>query len=251
MIDDDYHQQFLQAIWHGQSTHPLVAALAAQPAFAVYRNTIFKGCVDALAGNYPTLQRLVGDACFHDVALVYAREHAPDDVCLINYGRGFAAFVAGVEALAELPYLPGVAALDRAWSEAHLAADDAPLEMAALHEALAQGRDVRLVLHAATRWHSDDSHPVFSIWSTQRQEEAAPSPELSWQGESALLTRPEGEVQWRAIGAGACAFLAACQRGTHIAEAAALAQHAEPGLDIALMLGELIQAGAFTSFQYQ
>ena len=40
---------------------PEVRALAAQPAFAVYRNTVMKGCIDALQANYPAVARLVGE----------------------------------------------------------------------------------------------------------------------------------------------------------------------------------------------
>ena len=38
-----------------------IAALTAQPAFAVYRNTVMKGCIDALQANYPAVLRLVGE----------------------------------------------------------------------------------------------------------------------------------------------------------------------------------------------
>lgn len=37
-----------------------VAALVGQPGFAVYRNTLAKGCVDALRANFPAVERLVG-----------------------------------------------------------------------------------------------------------------------------------------------------------------------------------------------
>ena len=40
---------------------PDVAALARQPAFAVYRNTVVRGLVDAIVANHPAVARLVGD----------------------------------------------------------------------------------------------------------------------------------------------------------------------------------------------
>ena len=40
---------------------PELAYLVAQPGFAVYRNTVMKGCIDALQANYPAVARLVGE----------------------------------------------------------------------------------------------------------------------------------------------------------------------------------------------
>lgn len=247
MSGDDYYRHFLHAIRHGASTDPTVAALLAQPAFAIYRNTIFKGCGDALAANYPAVLRLVGEEWFQGAALAYAREHLPEDASLIAYGRDFPDFLAAA-AIDELPYLAGVAALDRCWTEAHLAADDAPLDVAALHAALAAGSDVRLKPHAATRWRWAPSHPSYSIWDANRRPDAALPAELDWRGEGALLTRPAGHVQWQPISAGACRFLDACRDGVGVGQAASLALEDEPALEVAAMLGSLIQAGAFTSF---
>jgi len=244
----NYYDQFLQAVWHGESAHPLVASLLAQPAFAVYRNTVFKGCVDALAANYPAVLRLVGEEWFHGAALAYARAHAPDDACLIAYGRAFPDFLAGLDTARDLPYLPGVAALDRCWSESYLAADDPALDAAALHAALTQGQDVRLVPHAAARWRWEPAQPCYSIWDANRRPDGALAPELEWRGEGALLIRPDGQVRWQPANAGACRFLDACRAGMSVAEAAAAALAKEPELDVAAMLGGLVQAGAFTSF---
>ena len=248
MNDAVYYREFLHGVWHGASDHPLVTSLLAQPAFAVYRNTIFKGCVDALAANYPAVQRLVGDDWFQGAALAFARDQMPEDASLIAYGAGFADFLAGLDVAHDLPYLPGVAALDRLWTASHLAADDAPLDVAALHAALAQGHDVHLVPHAAARWWWDAMHPVYSIWSVNRQAGEAIPGELDWRGEGVLVSRPEGDVRWRQVGPGACRFLDACRNGAGAAEAAALALDSEPELDVGAMLGALVQAGAFTTF---
>ncbi|WP_343584814.1 DNA-binding domain-containing protein [Herbaspirillum sp.] len=248
MNSQDYYRQFLHAVWHGTSAHPLVASLSAQPAFAVYRNTIFKSCADALAANYPAVLRLVGEPWFQGAALAYARGNMPDDACLIAYGPGFPDFLASAEEARELPYLPGVARLDRCWTESHLAADDAPLDAAGLHAALAAGRDVCLAPHAAARWRWEAAYPIYSIWDANRRPDAELPAELAWRGEGALLTRPQGQVQWQAIGPGACRFLDACRDGIGVAAAAGLALEREPGLDAAAMLGGLVQAGAFTSF---
>ncbi|MGZ5715039.1 MAG: HvfC/BufC family peptide modification chaperone, partial [Caldimonas sp.] len=43
-------------------------AIAAQPGFAVYRNTVLRGCIDALAANYPTVAQLLGAEAFEGAA---------------------------------------------------------------------------------------------------------------------------------------------------------------------------------------
>ena len=68
-----------------------IATLTAQPAFAVYRNTVMKGCIDALQANYPAVTRLVGEEWFRAAAAVYVRESLPADATLLRYGANFAA----------------------------------------------------------------------------------------------------------------------------------------------------------------
>jgi Putative DNA-binding domain len=56
---------------------PEIAALVRQPGFAIYRNTVMKGCIDALQANYPSIARLVGAEWFRAAAAIYARAHLP------------------------------------------------------------------------------------------------------------------------------------------------------------------------------
>ncbi|MBP0596766.1 putative DNA-binding domain-containing protein [Herbaspirillum sp. LeCh32-8] len=247
-MNKDYYGQFLQALLHGDAAaDPQIAALQAQPAFAVYRNTVFKGCADALMANYPAVRRLVGEAWMGAAALAYACANLPDDACLIAYGRTFPDFLSRLEQARELPYLPGVAALDRCWTESHLAADDPAIDADGLFAALSAGRDVRLAPHAAARWQWAAEHPCYSIWSANRNEDAALAQTPDWHGEGALLTRPDGQVQWQPLSVGACRFLDACRDGMGVAQAAGAALQSEPGMDIAATLGRLLQAGSFTS----
>ena len=139
-----------------------------------------------------------------------------------------------------------LAVLD-ALDDAELDPDHEPL-VALL--ALVAGQDVRLVPHAATRWHHDAQHPVTTIWSANRTDPAIDPGDIDWQGEAALFTRPQAEVQWQAISHGACCFLDACREGQPVTLAAALAQAQEPDLDVAALLAQLLLAGAFTAFTF-
>ena len=214
------------------------------PAYLVYRNTVLKSCIDALQANYPVVARLVGEEWFRATAAVYARQSPPEVPMLLEYGAGFADFLAGFGPAAELPYLPAVARLDRYWSESHVAADQPPLRA---HDLAGLAPDVlgEIILkpHAAARW-AWFSVPAFSIWSRNRQQspDAGDQPEIEWRGEGALVARPGDAVEWLELDEAACAFMDACAAGAPLAEAAG----AVPAGDIAGLLARLLAAGAFT-----
>lgn len=65
-----------------------IAAMAAQPGFAVYRNTVMKGCIDALQANYVCVARLVGEEWFRAAAAVFVHAHPPVQPTLLHYGTG-------------------------------------------------------------------------------------------------------------------------------------------------------------------
>jgi hypothetical protein len=222
------------------------SALAAQPAFAVYRNTMMSGCIDALQANFPSVARLVGSDWFRAAAATCVRTDPPHDGRLLMYGERFADFLAGFEPARELPYLPGVARLDRLWIEAHTAADANAVEAAWLAQlSPEQLGATRLAPHPAARWCHVADLPVFSIWSTSRQGIDPPAA-FVWQGEGALLTRPAADVQWQPLEASGCVFLDACADGQTLAEAASAALGHAPELDVAALLSQLLSAGALT-----
>lgn len=215
---------------------------AAQPAFAVYRNTVMKGCIDALRAGFPGVLRVVGESWFNAAAAAYVRCHPPSDACLLLYGEGFDRFLADFSGAADLPYLPGVARLDRLRSASHVARDAAPLDAAEL-AALAPDQlgQCRLPLHPAARWAWFDA-PVFSIWRAQTAQQARA---VAWQPEGVLVTRPLDAVQMQPLEQSGGALLDACASGATLGEAAAAALACTPDVDLAQLLAALLQAGAF------
>lgn len=242
---NDFQRAFAEALFAApEAMPPGMRALAAQPAFAVYRNTVMKACIDALQANFPAVARLVGEPWFRAAAAVYVADQAPRDGRLLQYGEGFADFLRGFAPAAELVYLPGVARLDTFWREAHAAAD-APIADAGWLAA----RDlesVALAPHPAARWAWFRDQPIYSIWSRNRSHESSDD-ELVWRGEGALLTRPHDAVQWREIPRAGCVLLDACARGATLAEAADQAVLADPAADLAATFGLLLRAGAFAA----
>ena len=121
-----FQDAFATALRGSTPAHDAVARLAALPALAVYRNTVAKGCLDALAANFPTVRRLVGDDWFRAAAQAHAATTPPSDARLLHYGDGFPQFLASYPPAAELPYLTGAtspcpsgrAAARHGWPEA-------------------------------------------------------------------------------------------------------------------------------------
>lgn len=239
-----FQAAFAEALFDRAAT---AGGLAARPAFAVYRNTVMKGCIDALEANHPSVLRLVGSAWFRAAAALYVAVQPPRDGRLLHYGEGFAGFLADFERARELGYLPDVARLDHAWTQAHAAADAEPVDrgwLAALDpEALGHAH---LAPHPAAHWHWFADAPVYTIWQRNRSGTGLDAP-LAWQGEGALLTRPGDTVLWCAASRAECAFLDACAEGLTLGDAAAAALAVAPDVDLAQLLAHLLRAGALIS----
>jgi len=226
--------------------HPLVSGIVRQPAFAVYRNTVMKGCVDALQANFPAVARLVGEDWFRAAAAEHVAHRPPTEPTLLTYGDAFPSFLSTFAPAADLPYLADVARLDRLWTEAHGAADDpviAPRDFMALDpEALA---GARLQPHRATRWAWFADTPIYSIWSRNRDGDGDGSA-IEWAGEGALLTRPDGVVMWRPLDEAGGRFLDACARELTVQRAMEAALEVDAEADLVALISNLIEAGAIS-----
>lgn len=235
-----------------KSASPLIASLVAQPGFAVYRNTVMKGCIDALQANYPAVARLVGDEWFRAAAALYVKGHLPAQASLLDYGREFAEYIAGFEPANALPYLAGVARIDRFWTEAHVAVDAAPVAAEAVARlSAAQLGHAALRPHPAARWAWFAEQPITTIWSRNREpatavdDPAAVEPALEWHAEGVLITRPHGRIEWVQLSEAGCAFLDACAGGGTLTDAAMAALAVDPHADLALVMARTLEAGAY------
>ncbi len=246
-----FQQAFAQALFAPQTPEsPQSAdlkALVMQPAFAVYRNTVMKACIDALEANFPAVLRLVGNDWFRAAAALYVTTEGPRDARLLHYGEGFAGFLRDFPPAAELVYLPGVSQLDTLWRASHTAPDAHAVDAAWLAgHTPEQITELALRPHPAARWAWFEDQPIYTIWDSNRRHTATPDP-LRWEGEGALLTRPHDTVIWQQLSRAGCALLDACTRGVPLAEAADRALKAEPQADIASTFAALLQAGALVA----
>ncbi|MGP9822485.1 HvfC/BufC N-terminal domain-containing protein [Salinarimonas sp. NSM] len=235
-----------RAILAGGAALPqgLTARDAAQVArrFAVYRNNVTVGLVEALATRFPVVRRLVGDAFFQGAARVFLAQHPPRSPVMTFYGDAFPDFLAGFPPAASLPYLPDVARLEAARTHAYHAADSRPLaaeDLAAVSE-----RDPArwgLSPHPALRIVAS-AHPAVAIW-VMSQPGATPGPLASREPQTALVARPHLDVRVVAAEPGEAAFLSACGRGACFADAVGAALATAPAFDPARALARVLAHG--------
>ncbi|WP_431050261.1 DNA-binding domain-containing protein [Roseateles sp. L2-2] len=243
---DRFQSEFWRHLWAEPEAEAALGNVANEPGFAVYRNTVLKGCADALMSLYPSVQRLTGDAWMQAVALDAVRAEPPSGGDLQHYGATFPEFLDAALAGSELPWLSDVALLDRLWNESHVAADAPVLDLRSLArfdpERLAASR---LVPHPAARWRWSGDWPFFSLWQAARTAADDPNPP-HWHGQGALLTRPSGAVIALEIELAECALLDACAAGEPLGPALDAVQARFPAFEPGAALGRLLNQGAFT-----
>ncbi|WP_413625229.1 putative DNA-binding domain-containing protein [Luteibacter sp. Lutesp34] len=221
-------------------------APASHPAFAVYRNTVMRACLDALEANFPAVACLVGRDWFRSAAAIHVAASPPRDVRLAMYGESFADFLAGFEPADSLPYLADVARLDRLYVES-LHAEDVPTLCADRLAALGPEALARTCLrpHPAIRWFSS-AMPARTIWEASHRGEAV-HPGLSWRPEQALVLRTPRGVHVLPAGPLEIDLLEACAAGATLAEATLAAATAHPDARVDLTLSGLLRSGAFAT----
>ncbi len=219
----------------------LVAPPAAAPTrrFAVHRDNVVSGLVNALRSRFPVTEKIVGEEFFAAMTRVFVLERPPRSPLLAHYGDELAPFIAAFEPAREIAYLADVARLEAARTRAYHAADAVPVDagfFAAL-DARTVG-DVIVELLPSTEIVCS-SHPIVTIWAMNsgRQDLA---PIENWNGEDALVVRPHFDVEIRKLPPGGAAFLLALVDGRPIGEAAeaGFADHAE--FDLSRNLAGLI-----------
>ncbi|WP_028468812.1 DNA-binding domain-containing protein [Neptunomonas japonica] len=98
---------------------------------SVYRNGFYKGCVDALAANFPMCEKFVGSNNFKDIARIYVDHYPPEKGTLVGYGLNFPDFlddfITELKKQPEVLKLPtnltDLARLDYAWLMSLMSAD--------------------------------------------------------------------------------------------------------------------------------
>ena len=243
---------FCEALWDaGKPVPDGIIGRTRQPSpkrFNVYRNNVYLSLIEAIANRYPVVVRLVGEEFFAAAARAFVEAHPPQNPMLLAYGGAFADFLADLDPVRDLPYLPDVARLEWAWHEAYHAQDAEPLSAEELGNVPPDRiSDLKLSLHPSVRLISS-AFPVVSIWETNTADDEVKAIDLNVGGEDGLVLRPNYEVIVLRLPPGACPFIERLQQGEPLSAAAEAATGACPQFDLQANLFALITTGALTGY---
>lgn len=230
-MSDAFYDAFASALRTGENE-----AFPA-PGFAVYRNNVLRGAIEALRAAYPAVDRLVGSEFFDAMAKTYWQTNPPVTPSLTLYGARFAEHIEAFPAASSLPWLPDTARHDRAWLQAHHAAEEAPLSAQAVNAmnperlpGLAPGLHVSVHL-LRSDW------PAFEIWRRNRFD-TEPDTLIAKPGQYfSLLWRRRGEVRHTVLDPARFAFLEALGQSRSLEEAAGNALAIDPAFDASAAFG--------------
>lgn len=221
-------QQLLRTLWRHGSEPQLAPWLCesgerAAQGLAAYRSNAAAIAVRALAAAYPTVQQLVGDESFAQLAHAAWHRFPPQRGDLAQFGAALPAWIELDPQLASEPYLADVARVDWAVHTIEQAADieQPPAGLALLGEL--EPAQLRLRLRAglalvASRW------PVVTIWQAHRRADedrfdAVRAAFAAQAQETALVARDGWRAEVEAVDAPTAAFITALQRGDDLAHA--------------------------------
>ena len=106
-------QRAFAAHLSGEDQPAVVAEIVpAATRLRIHRHHVLDSLASALATTFPTVQAVVGADFFRGLAHAFVGQSLPSQPVLAEYGAGFPAFIAGHDAIRDLPYLADVARLD-------------------------------------------------------------------------------------------------------------------------------------------
>lgn len=226
----------------------LKGAHGAQPAqrFAVYRNNVVAGLIDALSERFPVCLRLVGEEFFRAMAQCYVRVSLPRTPMLFEYGEDFSEFVSGFEPARGLPYLPDVARLEYAMGRAYHAEDAAPLPLDVVRSLPPERLEAATASFHPSLQVVPSNYPIVSIWRANM----APNPPQSLtldHAEDALVVRPRLVVEAHALPAAGSVFIETLMSGGTFGEALSAASRRAKDFDLTANLCSLLASEALTA----
>ena len=216
--------------------------------FAVYRNNVTVSLIRAMAANFPSIERLLGEEFFAAMAHEFVTAYPPRSKLMFEYGGEFPAFLEAFELARPYPYLADVARLEIFWRQAFHELDAPVLDGAALSSVSPDDfPHLTFIRHPATRILAS-TFAADSIFAANRKsgEVDAINPAIA---ETVLITRPLYDCEVRILDAGSDEFFSSLLDCNAIKTAAEAAFTVSSHFDLPQAIGVLIASGVFTAIQ--
>lgn len=240
-----YFESFEQFMRTGDTGHlaDYLESGSNQTILNVYRNGYLKTCSDALVSSFPSVESLVGENYFRQLAHSYIEVHPPGKGTLVGYGHQFPEFLQTRLHDHSLSYLADTAVLDAAWMASFFARNERVLDADGIEAMNAQGGDVsdlRASLAPSTRL-VDLHYDLLETWALIREQGALKHDvSVSPLEHQVLFWRLDGQILFRALQVGESAFLSAFATTTTLGAAAEKALEADENFDIANSFAALL-----------
>ena len=230
--------------------HPIPGGLsdgnarAAGARFNVYRNNVSVSLTEAMHASFPVITKLLSTENMDGLSGLFLRQHPPSNPLMMFYGVEFPDFLAGMEQLAHLGYLPDVARLELAMHQSYHARDTTPIQPEMLAQTDPEDLMNSTVDLAPTLKTLRSDWPIHDIWRFNMEPDA-PIPQPGPQ--DVIVTRVEFDPEPSLLGLGGAIWINALQDGQTIGAAHETALASHPEFDLGATLGLLLQGGAVTS----
>jgi len=228
MLLADLQRRMAGAILEGDDSAFSVLAPGPIPAAAaidVHRGTVMGALGNALRLTFPTVDDLVGQDFFDQMATIFVAAQPPRQARLSAYGEGFPTFIETYPLAATLPYLADVARLDLAVGQALAKPDAGPRRHVTIDAAVSLALPFSLAVLSLS--HAAD---LIRAGLAAEDDQALAQIDLSPQARFVAVWRTGRQAAVRALSPPAGVFLAAILDGADAdtALAAAFAVSAAP-----------------------
>lgn len=216
--------------------------------FQIYRNNIFIGLREALAGVYPVINKLIGDEFFQQVAREYIHRYPANHGNVHEFGAELPEFLSEFPGVEGLPYLLDVGRLEWAYHQSFHAPEAGVLNVQAL-AALDESASEQLRFQASHCCRLlSSNYPVLNIWQANQPGHEDEIVDLDEGGVQFVVMRRGFDVEFRPLNEAVFTLLDALSKNRLFADACAEAVVIDPDCDIGAMLNDLIAQRLLTGF---
>ena len=215
-------------------------AIPARSRLSVYRNHVQHSLAAALGTTFSTVQALVGEEFFRQLAWAFVKQSLPTQPVLSEYGAGLADFIAGYEPARDLPYLADVARLDWALNTAFQApfADGLGAEtLSTIEVDRLPAMSLSLTPGAAL---ITSPYPLGLIWQASQPGAEIASVDLNAGTAQLLVLRRPDDAAFVELATGEAAFVAALMLGKPIEAAAEAGFQVDGAFNLSTVFARLL-----------